>query len=650
MTMPENFNILLIEGRGGIARALLSSQSGFTSIHADRMAKAETLAALARAGGAGNAYSAILIDPNLPDSQGLEAFRRAAASLPGVPVVALWQGSDSAFAEAILSEGAQACLDKDGLDGGALAQALRQAVLRSRAESRRFRALFDSAPIGILLAAGRRVIMANPAALEILGRAEGEFAQQSVLEFFPGPARPILEKALDAGAGDIPETRFSADLIRPGGSLIRCRVFITGAVVNDAPAVALYLASLEEREAGSADESGEGRGLTHREHVRQARKMEALGRLAGGVAHDFNNLLTAINGYSEHLLTLPGSEGAIATGLKAIRRAGETAAAMTRSLMSFSRVEGAEAKPVGVDAAIREMEPMLQRLIGGQIEFLVKLGAGKAAVRMEPGQLEQVVLNLCVNARDAISDGGVLTLVTEAVEVGPSDTFTHLASGQGPHIAITVEDTGTGMGPETLECLFEPFYTTKRGGRGTGLGLATVYGVVSQAGGGISVTSIPGEGSRFRIFLAKDAFEAEAPETPAAEPGWKGQHGRETVLVVEDEPSLREMIVAILSRYGFDLLEAASAAEAMDLVMERPDAVDVVVSDVMLRGEGGHELAESLQAVKPGLRTVFISGHSLESLADRDIIVPADAFLEKPFSPAQLAAKVRAVLDTARKS
>ncbi|MDB5047505.1 MAG: multi-sensor hybrid histidine kinase [Fibrobacteres bacterium] len=651
MTMPENLSILLIESRGGIARALLSAQTGFTLTHADRMAKAGILASQARASGG---FSLVLIDLTLPDSKGIESYRRASALLPGVPVVALYRGENPAFAETIISEGAQACLDMDGLDGGALAQALRQAVLRSRAEARRFRALFDSAPIGILLAAGRRVIMANPAALEILGRTESDLTRQSVLDFFPASSRPLLEKALDAGAGEIQETRFSAGLVRPGADFIRCRVFITGAVLNDAPAVALYLASMDEKEtaADSADESPESGGLTHSEHVRQSRKMEALGRLAGGVAHDFNNLLTAINGYSEHLLTLPGAEGPIASGLKAIRRAGETAAAMTRSLMSFSRSEGAEARPVRVDAAIREMEPMLERLIGSGIEFLIKPGAADATVRMEPGQLEQLILNLCVNARDAMADGGVLTLATKVVEVEASDVFTHLASGQGTHVSISVEDTGIGMGPEILECLFEPFYTTKRGGRGTGLGLATVYGMVSQAGGGISVTSTPGEGSRFRIFLARDAALAgpESPDSPVQDAEWKPQPNRETVLVVEDEPSLREMIMTILGRYGFAVLEASSAAEAMDLVEERPDTVDLVVTDVMLRGEGGHELAESLQSIKPGLRTIFISGHSLESLADRDIIVPADAFLEKPFSPAQLAAKVRTVLDTARKS
>ncbi len=639
--MAESLNILLIEGRGGLARALLSSQTQIHVTHADRMAKAIALAAPARAAGG---FSAILVDLALPDCQGLEAYRRAAGLLPGTPVLALTHDEDAAMVETLIAEGAQACLERDGLDGGALARAMQQAVLRSRAETRRFRTLFDSAPIGILLAAGRRVLMANPAAQELLGYGESEFASVSVLDLFPAAAKPILEGALDATAGAIPESRFSVDIARKQDGPLRCCVYVTGAAVNDAPAVALYLAALEEPEA---EAPGSAR-LGARDHERQARKMEALGRLAGGVAHDFNNLLTAINGYSEHLLTLPGVEGPVASGLKAIKRAGETAASMTRGLMSFSRSEGGSAKPVNVDAAVREMAPMLQRLLGARVDFRVRPEAGAAAVLLEPGQLEQLLLNLCVNARDAMPEGGVLTLTTAVQDVGVGDVFTHLATGEGPHVTICVEDTGMGMGPETLECIFEPFYTTKRGGRGTGLGLATVYGIVGQAGGGISVESEVGAGSRFRIALSRAT--AEAPVAPSETGNAWTQSAGETVLVVEDEPSLREMILMILGRYGFQLVEAASAAEAMDIVSADPSAVDLVVTDVMLRGEGGHEMSESMQAVKPGLRTLFISGHSLESLADRGIIVPADAFLEKPFSPAQLAALVRTLLDTARKA
>jgi signal transduction histidine kinase len=682
--MPENLSLLLIENRGGIARALLSSQSGFTVVHADRLSKASALCAQAGPG----AFHAVLVDLSLPESNGLDSFRRASALLPGTPLVALSQGQDPDLAETAIAEGAQACLSKDGLDGGALAQALRQAVLRHRAEARRYRALFDSAPIGILLAAGRRVAMANPAALEIIGRSEAELSRFSILELFPEGVRPLLEKALDAADGGIPPARFSVDLDRPGAPSLRCQVFVTGAMLNNAPAVALYVAAEETGAGERPDGSGPGESLPA-DPIRQSRKMEALGRLAGGVAHDFNNLLTTINGYSEHLLTLPGVEGALASGLKAIRRAGDSAAAMTRSLMSFGHVEIGDIGDIGgigetgksrgvrVDAAIENTLSVLKRLVGDATEFRIDLQAGDASVRLDPGQLEQLLLNLCVNARDAMPDGGVLTLTTAVEDAAAVDwaSFSHLGPAKGlmngrvkgpvnapanmgpgrsEHIVITVQDNGIGMDPETLECLFEPFYTTKRGGRGSGLGLSTVYGIVSQAGGGIGVASVPGKGSRFRIYLACEqaAEEKDGPaaSAPSVEKGWKPQPDRETILVVEDEPSLREMILAILERYGFSLMEAASADEAMEMLQENPDAVDLVVTDVMLRGDSGHELAESLQAIKPGLRTVFISGHSLESLADRDIVIPADAFLEKPFSPAQLAAKVRTVLDAARKA
>lgn len=638
--MSETLGILLIEGRGGLARALLSSRTDLHVTHVDRMAKAIALSAPARAAGS---ISALLVDLSLPDCQGLEAFRRAATLLPGTPIVALMHGHDDDLVRSVMAEGAQACLEHDGLDGGALAQALKQAVLRKQVETRRFRAICDSAPMGILLTAGRRVLMANPAAQELLGFSEAEFAGVSVLDLFPAAARPILEAALDAGVVAIPESRFTADMTRKDETSLRCRVHVSGATFNDAPAVALWLDGAGAEESAAAPAS--------RDPVRQTRKMEALGRLAGGVAHDFNNLLTAINGYSEHLLTLPAVEGPIASGLKAIKRAGETAAAMTRGLMGFSRTEGGEARPVAVDQAVREMVPMLQSLLG-EIDFRVRTGAGDAAANLEPGQLEQLILNLCVNARDAMPKGGVLTLSTGNADVGAGDAFTHLAPYAGPHVEISVEDTGTGMGPETLESLFEPFYTTKRGGRGTGLGLATVYSIVSQAGGGIGVASEPGAGSRFRIVLARSqqaAIREERPATAATSVPGGGAVG--TVLVVEDEPSLREMILTILGRYGFQLLEAASAADAEEIVAASPQDVDLVVTDVMLRGEeGGHELAETLQALKPGLRTLFISGHSLDSLQDRGINLPADAFLEKPFSPAQLAAHVRRLMEASRKA
>lgn len=635
MSGSADLRFLLIEKSPGIARGLLSTHSGLEIVSAEKWLAAEKSAAV-------GAFDAICIDLGFEDVPAMDTFRRAAALMPGVPLVALLPGGDETISDAVLAEGAQACLPCEGLDSAILAREMRHAVVRERAGTRRFRSLFDAAPVGILLAAGRRVGMANPAALTLLGRSEAELASLSVLDIFPEGATDMLACALDAEPGGIPLLGFPARLGKPGTALTECRVSVAGSMLNGAPAVVLFLVPTDDRTAIAEDRQ-----------ARRTDKMKALSRLAGGMAHDFNNLLTAIIGYSDHLLTLNGSQGSLATGLKAIRRAGESAASMTRNLMDFSRSEGQEGLAVRVDEAIQGMFPMLRSLLGPRISINLKLGAGDSAIRLEPGQLEKMVVNLCVNARDAMEEGGALSLTTGIVESVDGTEFTHMAARcDGPYVVIGVEDTGSGMDAETLECLFEPFFSTKRGGRGTGLGLSDVYGIVLQSGGGLSVVSEPGKGSRFHIHFALAAVSVVSTATPARVPApaeGAPPSGRETVLVVEDEPSLREMLMAILQRYGFNLISAMSAEEALDRIKAGTDSVDLVVTDVMLRGgEGGHELAASLQSLKPGLRTIFISGHSLESLAERGILLPADAFLEKPFTPAQLAVLVRSVLDASR--
>jgi two-component system cell cycle sensor histidine kinase/response regulator CckA len=646
----ETLGILIIEGKGGIVRALLASRPGFKIIHADRMAKAEALAAPARAAGG---FAAIVVDLGLPDCQDEEAHRRATALSPGTPIVALQRKSDPALAETLILAGAQACLEREGLDGGALAASIRQAVLRRRAETRRFRSLFDAAPMGILLAAGRRVLMANSAAQELLGYDEAGFASLSILTPFPPAARPLLEGALDAPAP--PEARFTADLSRHAGSSVRCRVDLAAAVLNDAPVMALFLTPLAEV---SEEEPGNAKAADSGSPALQLRKMEALNRFAEGVAHDFGNLLTTINGYSEHLLALSGDSGPMAGGLRAIHSAGESAADLARKLAGASQSEGGEPVSVVVDAALRELEPILLRMLGPGIDLRLETGAGEAAVALPPGRLERILMNLCSNARDAMPEGGILRVATEAMEIVPETGFTHLAAGPGAAVALKVEDEGIGMGPEVLERLFEPFFSTKRGGRGRGMALASVYGMVEKCGGGISVESVPGKGSRFRIALprgepipaagAREAAGAglSAEKTATAMPG----KTRGNILVAEDEPSLREMIQAILELGGFAVVTANSSDTAEEVAAGRQD-LDLLITDVMLRGdEGGDALAARLQAMRPGLRALFISGHSLETLTDKGIRIPAEAFVEKPFTPGQLLAKVRSLLNVARET
>jgi two-component system cell cycle sensor histidine kinase/response regulator CckA len=685
--MPIRFpiRILLVEDRNGKAGSLLAGKPEFEIRVADKLATAVRSASEAQA--AGLAPDILLLDIGDVDAEsfsadamdvagvGTDPFRMARALLPGIPIVTLSNHVEDSISEAMIAEGAQACLAKDGLDGRSLADALKQAVMRSRSESRRFRMLFDSAPIGILLAVGRRVVMANPSALATLGLTEEELAPLSVLDLFPASSRSVLGKALDApgaGSASVPETSFAVELERRDGTFLRCRIFVKGALLNDAPAVALYLAPFTAAETTSVEtaaaETATGEAPSDRGHSRQSRKMDALGRLAGGVAHDFNNLLTAINGYSEHLLTLTGNEGPLASGLTAIRNAGDAAASLTRRLLTFSRADHTEEAALRVDEAIREMVPMLRGLLGGNVDLRLAPGAEGESARIEPKQFEQIILGLCANAKDAMPAGGILKITTEASGPDADESYTHLAAAPGPHVVITVEDTGTGMLPETLECLFEPFYTTKRGGRGTGLGLATVYGVISKAGGGISVRSAPGRGSSFRIHLPAAAALApagtngamgavpgastassDAPTHRSAASSWRQDGNHESILVVEDDSGLREMLRIVLERSGYSVLEAMSASDALDMLELNSEGADLVVTDMMLRGESGLDLAESLHAIRPGLPILFISGHPLETLADRGLKVPADAFLEKPFPPSLLADKVRALLTAARR-
>ena len=620
--------ILLVESGQDLAAAMLAGQDNFEIIRAERLTAAVRY--FGEQHSMGRPCDILVLDLTTsaaavnPLDQGLDAFRLARALFPGTAIVTLGSRADGDIVEEMISEGAEACLKKEGLEAKNLIATLKQSVLRNRAEMRRFRSLFDSAPIGIILAVGRRVVMANPDALATLGRSQEDLIPLSVLDLFPIKSRATLEKALDAnGKGEIPEASFDADLARVDGTVLPCRVFVKGALLNNAPAVALYLAPLDKTLQRSDPKHG---------------KMEALERMAGGVAHDFNNLLTTINGYSEYLLTLAGESGPMVKGLNAIRSAGEIAADLTRRLISFSGNGETEDSWLPVDEAIRQLTPRLQAMMGERIQIVFFLGAGDSMARLKPSQFDQILINLSTNAKEAMPKVGVLRITTRLVERSAPEEYTHLASKPGCHIVIDVEDTGIGMDSKVMECLFEPFFTTKSGGRGTGLGLATVYGILNQTGGGISVSSTQGHGTRFRVHLFSSPIQKVST--------WEeGKGSGESILVVDDDSSLRDMLKTVLQRYGYSVMEAKTSEEAFELVKFSPGGVDLVLSDIMLHGEGGHELGKKLKKINPSQKMIFISGYSLESLEDRDIFIPADTFLEKPFTPSQLAAKVRTLLD-----
>jgi two-component system cell cycle sensor histidine kinase/response regulator CckA len=390
------------------------------------------------------------------------------------------------------------------------------------------------------------------------------------------------------------------------------------------------------------------RDVTERRNLRQqfqqAQKMEAVGRLAAGIAHDFNNLLTVINGYTDLLLMRPAAGGAedaqARTRVAGIRKAGERAAGLTKQLLAFSRQQVLEPRVLDLNAVVAEMEPLLRRILGEDLEFAAVLGEGLGTVRADAGQIGQVLMNLVVNARDAMPDGGKLTVETANVTLDERYAAEHAEVVPGEYVMLAVSDTGTGMDAATLSHIFEPFFTTKPVGQGTGLGLATVFGIAKQSGGSVGVYSEVGYGTTFKLYLphSSDAAAAQASRSPAA------TGGSETVLLVEDEDTVRELIEEILTLHGYKVLVASGPEEARRLAQTHTAAIDLLISDVIMPGMGGRELAQAVREVRPGIPVLFVSGYPEQAIS-RSGAVEAGSFVQKPFTPDTLAAKVRAALD-----
>jgi PAS domain S-box-containing protein len=387
----------------------------------------------------------------------------------------------------------------------------------------------------------------------------------------------------------------------------------------------------------TAERAADGERRLLEEQLRQAQKMEALGRLAGGVAHDFNNILTAIIANAGLAVLEAPADDPNRALLMEIRDAARRGADLTRQLLAVSRKQVLEPRPVDLNALLANLRRMLGRLIGEDVELRLDLGAGLPPVLADPGQVEQVVMNLAVNARDALEKGGVITISTRGAQVREGEARPPERAA-GRYAVVTVADTGRGIPPEALSHLFEPFYTTKPAGHGTGLGLSTVYGIVRQHGGFVEVESEPGRGAAFRVHLpAVEGERAAGEEPPRAEPLPRGD---ETVLLVEDEGPVRDVARAVLDRLGYRVLAAANGEEALALVARHPGPVDLLLTDVVLPGPGGPEVAAAVRARRPACRVLFMSGYP-ENLAAGLAGVP---FLPKPFSPETLARKIREVL------
>ncbi len=380
------------------------------------------------------------------------------------------------------------------------------------------------------------------------------------------------------------------------------------------------------------------------DQLRQSQKMEAIGKLAGGVAHDFNNLLTAINGYSSLALQRIEDTDPIKSYLEEIKKAGDRAANLTRQLLAFGRKQILQPLAVNLNDIVTDMNKMLRRLIGEDIELTAKLDPALKKIKADPGQIEQVLVNLVVNARDAMPQGGNLTIETASVELDPEYASTHVSIHTGPYVVLAVSDTGTGMDEEVRRHIFEPFFTTKEKGKGTGLGLSTVHGIVNQSGGSIWVYSEPNRGTTFKVYLPALDSVPKSSEARAAEASIP--KGSETVLLVEDEEVVRGLARRILEEAGYRVLVAQQGEEAIRLCIEDAKEIHLLLTDVVMPGAGGKEVANRLSSLRPGIKVLFMSGYTDEAIVHHGVLDSDVKFIQKPFSPAALARKVREVLDS----
>jgi PAS domain S-box-containing protein len=494
------------------------------------------------------------------------------------------------------------------------------------------RLLFDASPVPVIVFDRRtlRLVGANDAAAQLYGYDRDALLGVTVLDLCAPDEREGASRALlDAGRD---EWRGAATHCRRDGSLLQVEVV----------ARALTLAGEGVRMAVVTDVTSR---VELEAQLRQSQKMEAVGRLAGGVAHDFNNILSVILGYADLSVDELEEGSVLRANLEEIRTAGARASALTHQLLLFSRHQMVEQRVIDLNGLLANTERMLARLVGADVELVTRLAPGLGLVRADPGNLEQVFLNLVVNARDAMPTGGRLVIETRNVTLDEHYASAHLGAAVGPHIMVTVTDTGVGMGRATQSRIFEPFFTTKERGKGTGLGLSTVFGILRQSGGSIWVQSAPGEGSTFTVFLPRVDGAPDALPAPAATGTLKGT---ETILLVEDEAQVREVAYAILRHAGYRVIEAGDGEEALRQSADHAGKIDLLLTDVVMPRMSGPELARRLGALRPGMAIVCMSGYTDETVTRHGVPASGVSYLQKPLTPAALTRKVREVLDAAK--
>jgi PAS domain S-box-containing protein len=528
-------------------------------------------------------------------------------------------------------------------EGKVVLGAVRDITHRKRAEQalreseESSRAIIETAPDGIYIVADTgQIIEVNEAACRQLEHSREHLLRSQLSDIVaPRVADKTVRRLREKVTGTFETAHIRADGTEVPLELSACHFSFRG----QAARLGIARDTTERKRA-------EKERASLQEQLQQAQKLESIGRLAGGVAHDFNNLLTVINGYSDLLLNQLDEEDPLREHVDEIFKAGTRAVGLTRQLLAFSRKQVVEPKPLDLNAVVAESTNMLRRLLGEDIELVAELDPSLGMVMADPGQVHQVLMNLAVNARDAMPGGGRLVIKTANTEMDKLAAAGRPETMPGPCVMLAVSDTGVGIETEIQGSIFDPFFTTKGEGEGTGLGLSTVYGVVQQCGGTISLSSEPGQGATFKIYLPRIVVPAGSMEVTA--PSARGLRGSETVLVVEDQEAVRKLAVQSLKNYGYRILEAAQGGEALLIAEGHSGPIDLMLTDVVMPFMTGKELAERLRPLRPHMRVLYMSGYAADHVSGRDTLEPGALYIAKPFAPGALAAKVREALEAAR--
>jgi len=630
---PRPIKVLLVEDNPGDARLIFELLRDVQAVafELERMEQLEP--ALDRLKHA--AADVVLLDLGLPDSQGLETFWRAHRALPDEPIVVISGLDDERVALEAVRGGAQDYLVKGRIEGQLLARVIHYAIERKRTEARLSAIVRAALDAHVMMDARGLITGWNPQAEAVFGWAAAEVIGRPLADVVVPPALREahwtgLRHFVATGAGPILNQQLELTAMRKDGREFPVELAVAPIRVGDEWSFSAFLRDITERKQ-------------LQQQLIQSQKMEAVGRLAGGVAHDFNNLLTAIIGYAE-LLNEGLPEGSAAReDVEQIRKASQRAAALTRQLLAFSRQQVLQPIVLNLNELVEDIEKMLRRLIGEDVQLRTTLAKDMGNVRADPGQLEQVILNLVVNARDAMPTGGKVTIETQNAELSEEYAEGHLPVVPGAYVMLAVSDTGTGMDAQTRGRIFEPFFTTKEKGKGTGLGLSTVYGIVKQSGGYIWAYSEPGRGTTFKVYLPHVDAPVEAIAPPPQPGGTLA--GTETVLLAEDDDLLRPLARGLLQKLGYTVLDAGSAEEALALARAHAAPIHLLVADVVMPGESGRQLARRLAELRPDMRVLYTSGYTDDAIVHHGMLEPGLNYLQKPFTPAALARKVREVLD-----